>query len=57
MELIMNQEKRKQYNLKQLNIEIHKDILEQIKIKTEIRNIPMRTWILRAIIKSLREEI
>jgi len=53
----MNQEKRKEHNLKQLNIEIHKDILEQIKIKAEIRNIPMRTWLLRAIIKSLREEV
>lgn len=52
----MDQKKRDEYGLKQLNIEIHKDLLEEIKFNAKKRNIPMRTWILRTIAKGLNEE-
>ena len=50
----MNAEKRKEYNLKQLNVEVPAEIKEQIKLAAERRNIPCRTWILRALIAALR---
>jgi hypothetical protein len=43
--------------LKQLIIEVPIDVHMQIKLICVKRNIPMRTWILRQIIKGLREEI
>ena len=52
----MNTEKRKLYNLKQLNIEVPADIMERIKFNAERRNIRRRTWILRAIISALSVE-
>jgi len=52
----LNQEKRKEYGLKQLNIEIQEELLEEIKFHANKRNIPMRTWILRTIIKGIKEE-
>ena len=53
----MNKENRDKQNLKQLNIEIDKEILIQVKMVCIKRNIPMRTWIYRQLIKGLREEI
>lgn len=52
----MNQEKRKEYNLKQLNIEISADDLARIKLAAERRNIPIRTWVLRALLAALQKE-
>lgn len=52
----MKSEKRIEYNLKQLNIEIPAELKEQIKLAAEKRNIPQRRLILRIIIKGLREE-
>jgi len=52
----MKVEKRKEYNLKQLNIEIPKELLTRIKFNAVKRNIPLRTWILRVLINSLSVE-
>jgi len=52
----MNTEKRKLYNLKQLNVEIPIDMHNKIKFAAKRRNIPMRTWILRSLYKTLTEE-
>lgn len=52
----MNNEKRKDSNLKQLNVEIPQEIITQIKIAAIKRNVPMGTLVLRALIKSLAIE-
>jgi len=52
----MKPEKRKEYNLKQLNIEVPQEIMEHINTVAAKRNIPKRTWILRALINALRKE-
>jgi len=53
----MKHERRKKLNLKQLIIEVPIDVHMQIKLNATKRNIPMRTWVLRKLIKGLREEI
>jgi len=52
----MIQENRDRYNLKQLNLEVPQEVLTEIKIIAAKRNIPMRTWLLRQIIKALKSE-
>jgi len=53
----MKTEQRKTYNLKQLIIEIPKELHTRIKIHAHERNVSMKTWILRYIIKGLTEEL
>jgi len=52
----MSSEKRKEYNLKQLNIEVPIELIGRIKTYAVKRNIPARTWVLRALIKAFTEE-
>lgn len=52
----MNAEKRDKYNLKQLIIEIPKRLHKEIKAHAALRNITMKTWVCRHIVKGLREE-
>lgn len=55
-EEIMNTEKRKEYGLKQLNIEVPEDIKTQIYKAAERRNISIRLWVHRALVKALNDE-
>ena len=47
---------REKYNMKQLNIEIPQVTITGIKVVSAMRNISIRTWVSRAIIKALNEE-
>jgi len=53
----MKKEKRIEYNLKQLNIEIPAELKEHIKLAAERRNIPQRRLIFRILIEWLEREI
>jgi|GEM_PF-2578871 len=52
----MNSKLREKYGLKQLNIEIHKQLHEEIKAAAKRRNITVRKWVVRHIIRSLQNE-
>ena len=52
----MEHEKRKEQNIKQLIIEIPNDIHTKIKIAAARRNISMKLWVLRVLIRALNEE-
>lgn len=52
----MKTDRRKEYNLKQLIIEIPEELHTRIKVHAHKRNISMKSWIVRYIIKGLAEE-
>lgn len=53
----MKNEKRKEYNVKQLLIEVPSELHAQIKMAAARRNIPMRTFIIRHLVRALKNEI
>ena len=52
----MKSEKRKEYNLKQLIIEVPTELHNEIKSHVAIRNISMKRWIMRTLIQALKNE-
>jgi len=46
----------KEKYITRLNIEIDKEVLKKIKIRSAEKNITLRKWVLRAITKELIEE-
>ena len=49
-------EEHKDNRLKQLLIEISQELHQAIKIRAATRNVTMRTWVIRAIAKAIKNE-